>query len=59
MDHNNEETLELSLSHNVISGITVYPETKVSPIRTINMLKKYGTDRIFINGSAIGADLTL
>ena len=52
MDHNTEETIELSLSYDVMAGITVYPHTKVSPIRAVNMLKKYGTDRILINSSA-------
>jgi len=52
IDHNTEETIELSLSSDVMVGITVYPYTKVSPIRAVNMLKKYGTDRILINSSA-------
>jgi uncharacterized protein len=52
VDHNTEETIELSLSHNVMTGITVYPHTKVSSIRATNMLKKYGTDKILINSSA-------
>ena len=52
MDHNTEETIELSLSYGVMAGITVYPYTKVSPIRAVNMLKKYGTDKILINSSA-------
>ncbi|WP_048109287.1 TatD family hydrolase [Nitrosarchaeum koreense] len=52
IDHNTEETIELSLSYDVIAGITVYPYTKVSSIRAVNMLKKYGTDRILINSSA-------
>lgn len=52
VDHNTEETIELSLSHEVMSGITVYPETKLNPIRAVNILKKYGTDKILINSSA-------
>jgi len=52
MDHNTEETIELSLSHNVMAGITVYPHTKLIPIRAVNILKKFGTDRILINSSA-------
>ena len=31
VDHNTEETIELSLSYDVHSGITVYPNTKLSP----------------------------
>lgn len=52
VDHNTEETIDLSLAHNVMSGITVYPYTKLSPIRAVNILKKHGTDRILINSSA-------
>ena len=52
VDHNNEETIELSLSYEVMSGITVYPNTKLSPFRAVNIMKKYGTDRILINSSA-------
>ena len=52
MDHNTEETIELSLSHDVMTGITVYPHTKLIPIRATNILKKFGTDRILINSSA-------
>jgi len=52
VDHNTEETIELSLSHKVMSGITVYPYTKLSAVRAVNILKKYGTDRILINSSA-------
>ena len=52
VDHNTEETIELSLSYDVHSGITVYPNTKLSPFRAVNILKKYGTDKILINSSA-------
>jgi len=52
IDHNNEDTIELSLSYDVYSGMTVYPNTKLSPFRAVNIMKKYGTDRILINSSA-------
>ena len=52
VDHNNEDTIELSLSYDVYSGITVYPNTKLSPFRAVNILKKFGTDKILINSSA-------
>ena len=52
LDHNTEETIELALSHESMAAITVYPFTKLSPIRAVNILKKYGTDRIMINSSA-------
>ena len=52
VDHNNEDTIELSLSYDVMSGITVYPHTKLSPFRAVNIMKQYGTDKILINSSA-------
>lgn len=52
VDHNNEDTIELSLSYDVCCGITVYPNTKLSSFRAVNIMKKYGTDRILINSSA-------
>ena len=33
-------------------GITVYPNTKLSSFRAVNIMKKYGIDRILINSSA-------
>lgn len=52
IDHNTEETIELVLATAAIVGLSVYPHTKLTPIRAANMLKKYGTDRILINSSA-------
>ena len=52
VDHNTEETIELTLSHETLAGITVYPYTKLSPIRAVNILKKHGLDNILINSSA-------
>lgn len=52
VDHNTEETIELSKSYEVFSGITVYPDTKLNPIRAVNIIKKYGIENILINSSA-------
>ena len=52
MDHNTEETIELSLEHDVMAGISVYPKTKISSIRASNMMKKHGPEKILINSSA-------
>ena len=52
VDHNTEETIEMTLSHETLAGITVYPHTKLSPTRAVNILKKYGVDNILINSSA-------
>ena len=52
VDHNTEETIELSKSYEVFSGITVYPDTKLNPIRAVNIIKKYGIENVLINSSA-------
>ena len=52
LDHNTEETIEFALDSDAMVGITVYPYTKLSPVRAVNLVKKYGLDRILINSSA-------
>lgn len=52
IDHNTEETIELVLATGTVAGLTVYPHTKLTPIRAVNILKKYGTDKIVVNSSA-------
>ncbi len=34
------------------AGHTVYPVTKLSPERAVNILSEYGTDRMMVNSSA-------
>jgi len=52
MDHNTEETIELSKSYpDVYIGMTLYP-TKVSIERAAQMILKYGSERIMLNSSA-------
>lgn len=52
IDHNTEETIEMVLETECVAGLSVYPQTKLTPIRASNILKKYGTERILINSSA-------
>lgn len=52
IDHNTEETMDLSMATGVVCGLTVYPITKLSPERAVSIVQKYGTDRIVINSSA-------
>ncbi|HKZ71742.1 MAG TPA: TatD family hydrolase [Nitrospirota bacterium] len=52
MDHNTEETIEISRSSGAWCGMTVYPRTKLSPERAVGMIKKYGTERMIIDSSA-------
>jgi uncharacterized protein len=52
VDHNTEETIEKTLQLGMWAGLSVYPFTKLSPERAINIIKKYGTDRIMIHSAA-------
>jgi predicted metal-dependent TIM-barrel fold hydrolase len=51
LDHNTEETIEESRRSGCWCGHTIYPVTKLSPERAVNILEKYGTDRMLINSS--------
>jgi hypothetical protein len=51
VDHNTEETMELTRKSGCWAGMTVYP-TKLSPDRAVNMIAQYGTDRMLVNSSA-------
>jgi hypothetical protein len=52
IDHNTEDTIEKTLKLGCWAGLTVYPKTKLSPSRAIDMIEKNGSDRIMINSSA-------
>jgi predicted metal-dependent TIM-barrel fold hydrolase len=48
IDHAEEHTLELILDNGFWTGLTLYPQTKVSPERAIDMLEKRGPERICV-----------
>lgn len=52
IDHNTEETVELSLRTGCWVGMTVYYVTKLSAERAVAIMTRYGTDRMIVNGSA-------
>jgi predicted metal-dependent TIM-barrel fold hydrolase len=52
IDHNTEETTGLSLDAGCWAGHTVYPVTKLSPERAVNLLDEFGTERMLVNSSA-------
>ncbi|NLE57574.1 MAG: hydrolase TatD, partial [Planctomycetes bacterium] len=52
IDHNTEETIELSLHTQCYAGMTVYPISKLTPQRVSAMIRQYGSERIIVNGSA-------
>ncbi|MFB0840580.1 TatD family hydrolase [Paenibacillus oleatilyticus] len=51
IDHNNLETIDLSIAYGGWSGMTIYP-TKVSPEIAIEIFDRYGTERMMINSAA-------
>ncbi len=52
IDHNTEETIKAVRDAGMWAGHTVYPVTKLSPERAVNILAEYGTDRMMVNSSA-------
>ena len=48
IDHAEEHTLPMILENGFWTGLTLYPQTKVSPERAIDMYERYGTDRICV-----------
>jgi predicted metal-dependent TIM-barrel fold hydrolase len=51
VDHAEEHTIEMILDHGFWAGLTLYPQTKVSVARALDMVERYGTDRILIAGA--------
>jgi len=51
VDHNTEETMELTRRSGCWAGMTIYP-TKLSPARAVAMIRQYGPDRMLVNSSA-------
>ncbi|HYG00342.1 MAG TPA: TatD family hydrolase, partial [Candidatus Saccharimonadales bacterium] len=52
IDHNTEETIKMTLDIGAWAGLSVYPVSKLSPERVINIVKKYGSERIMVNSAA-------
>ncbi|MBU0679503.1 MAG: TatD family hydrolase [Verrucomicrobia bacterium] len=52
IDHNTEETMDLSRDADVWAGMTVYPYSKLNPVRCIDILKKWGIEKTLVNSSA-------
>jgi uncharacterized protein len=52
VDHNNEETAQEVLDRGFWAGFTIYPHTKMGNERMVEIVRRYGSDQIFINSSA-------
>ena len=51
IDHAEEHTIEMILDHGYWAGLTLYPQTKISPQRAVDVIEKYGTERICVAGA--------
>jgi predicted metal-dependent TIM-barrel fold hydrolase len=52
IDHNNEETLPLVRATGCWAGHSIYPDTKMTEARMVELLKRYGSERMIVNSAA-------
>ena len=52
VDHNNEETIEDTLASGAWAAFTIYPHTKMGSERMVDIVQKYGSERIIVDSSA-------
>ncbi|TWB34571.1 TatD family hydrolase [Nitrospirillum pindoramense] len=51
VDHNNEETVRDVLDQGFWAAFSIYPSTKMGDARMVEILKRYGADRIIVNSA--------
>lgn len=51
IDHAEEHTIGMILGNGFWAGITLYPQTKVSPQRAIDMIERAGAERICVSSA--------
>ena len=52
IDHVEEQTVKSVLDAGYWAGMTLYPVTKCSPKRAVDILERYGIERLLVNSSA-------
>lgn len=52
IDHNNEETVDDVLNSGAWAAFTIYPNTKMGSERMVEVVRKYGPERIIVDSSA-------
>ena len=52
MDHNNEETIDDVLDSGAWAAFSIYPHTKMGSDRMVDLVLKYGADRLIVDSSA-------
>jgi predicted metal-dependent TIM-barrel fold hydrolase len=51
IDHVEEHTVKVVLDRGHWAGMTLYPETKCTPARAIDILENYGNERLWLNSA--------
>ena len=51
IDHVEEHTIQLVLDAGMWAGMTLYPESKCSPPRAVDMIEVYGNERVWMNSA--------
>jgi predicted metal-dependent TIM-barrel fold hydrolase len=51
VDHAEEHTIEMILDGGYWAGLTLYPQTKISPQRAVDIIERYGPERICVAGA--------
>ena len=49
IDHVEEHTVSEVLDRGFWAGMTLYPDSKCTPQRAVDMLETYGTERLWMN----------
>lgn len=52
VDHNNEETVQEVLDRGFWAAFTIYPKTKMGNERMVEVVRKFGSERIIVDSSA-------
>ena len=52
IDHCEEHTIRMALDEGYWAGLTLYPTTKCTPERAVDMIEMYGPERILVTSSA-------
>lgn len=52
IDHNNEETVKWVRDRGYWAAFTIYPKTKMSKMRMVDIVKQYGSEKIIVDSSA-------
>ena len=52
VDHNNELTIPLVRDTGHVAGFSIYPNTKMTPDRMVEIFRRFGTERMIINSAA-------